>query len=81
MKIGQKVYIPELDIYGEVVEVSDKVRGLITKIKVAGKDGYEFKEVANLTVEAVIVLRDIVASDVFRAFGAWVSKLFRKNRT
>lgn len=79
--IGKKVYIPSLGLYGEVLEMSDKVKGLIAKVKVAGADGkYTTHEVADLGVDAVIVLRDIVVSQVFEVIVSWVKQLFRKRK-
>jgi hypothetical protein len=77
MKVGNTVFIPQLGVYGEIIEMSDKVKGLITKVKIAGVDGnYTIQEVGNLTVEAVILLRDIVLSDVVKVLSTWVRKVF-----
>lgn len=75
-KVGQKVYIPELDLYGEVVEIHNDVSNLITQVKVKGKDGYSFVEVTSLVVQAVQIVEKVGSSNVFKAVVNFFQNLF-----
>lgn len=81
-KVGQKVLVTAADgtqYLAEVIELHGKIKNLITKVKVVREDGkVEIQEVADLVVEAVIVLKDIVLSQVFKAAWQWVKNLFSK---
>ena len=73
-KLGDRVYIPDLGIYGEVSQLSDRWRGLIVQIKHVGADGkVTFHEVADLTVQAVKVITATVKSNVFKRLWRWIT--------
>lgn len=79
MPEGQKVYIPKLGVFGEVLEISNGVGGLITKIRIANADGtFSEKEVSELVVHAVVVVKDVVASDMFKVIANWVKSWFKR---
>lgn len=80
-KVGQKVLVTNPDgsqYVAEILEFHERVKGWITKVKVAGKNGYEIKEVADLIVDAVMILQDITLSDVGRAIGQFFKNIFKK---
>jgi rRNA processing protein Gar1 len=80
-KVGQKVYLPDLDCFGEVVEIHDRVKSWITKIKVTNADGStSFLEVSNLAVEALVIINDVVASEAFKTLWTWLKNLFKKKK-
>jgi hypothetical protein len=76
-KIGMQVFLPELEVYGEVYEISQEIKNLITKVKLIKADGkIEIHEVADLVVEAVTVLSKIAKSK----FVKWFKNLFKKKK-
>lgn len=81
-KIGMKVKAinPETgaEIIGEVVEISNQVRNLITKIKVESKDGVQLVEVSGWVVDAIKIITNVGKTNVFKAFWEWLSGLFKK---
>ena len=81
-KHGQKVLVTASDgtqYVGEIIEFHGRIKNWITKVKKVNDDGkVEVKEVADLVVEAVIVVKDIVLSDVFKAIGEWFKNIFKK---
>lgn len=80
-KVGQKVIVTNPDgsqYVAEILEFHEQIKGWITKVKVAGKNGYEVKEVADLIVDAVMILKDISLSDVGRAIGQFFKNIFKK---
>jgi hypothetical protein len=80
-KIGQKVYVPSLNLVGEVQAISDKVKNLITHIKIAREDGeFDIKEVQDLVVEAIVIVRDVIFSDIWKVIGAWVKGIFKRKK-
>lgn len=79
VKVGQKVYVPELDLFGEVTEISNDVKGWIQQIKVVNSDGkVTFHEVSGLAVEAILIVDKVVASEVFKVVWNWIKNLFKK---
>jgi hypothetical protein len=81
-KVGMKVKAINPDtgaeIIGEVVEISNQVRNLITKIKTESKDGTELVEVSGWVVDAVKIVTNVGKTNVFKAFWSWFSGLFKK---
>lgn len=74
---GMKVYIPAHDAIGEVVEISNDVKGLITKVKVSKDGGFDVIEVADLVIKGLSLLAKIKNTKL----GKWFIKLFkRKNK-
>lgn len=81
VKIGDRVYLPDLNVYGEVLEISNDVRGWIEKIKITNADGsVTIKEVSELTVEAVILVERIVTSELFKSVWKWIRNIFRRKK-
>ena len=79
-KIGDKVVLPDGQL-AEVLELSKDIKGLITRVKIMRENGsYYEKEVADLVVDAVIVLREVFVSDVFKTFSTWFKQLFKRKR-
>lgn len=79
MSQGQKVYVPELGVFGEILEISNGVGGVITKIRIANADGtFSEKEVSELVVHAVVVVKDVIASEVFKVIANWVKSWFKR---
>lgn len=79
IKIGQQVYVPSLGVYGEVVSMFTGIKNLIKEIKVKGGDGeYTIIEVSELVVKAVVILDELVQTNIFKRLWSWVSNLFRK---
>lgn len=80
--IGDKVLVTGpngLQYMAEVVELHGDIKGLITKVKRAKEDGsYTVEEVSGLVVDAVVVLRKVVLSDVAKAAWSWIRGLFKK---
>lgn len=78
-KIGDKVYMPSLKVFGEILEIADGVNGIITKVRIANADGtFTDIEVRQLVVDAVVVVRNIMASDIFKVIANWVKGWFKK---
>jgi hypothetical protein len=74
-KLGMKVFVPDLGTYGEVYEISEEIKNLITKVKLIKADGkVEIAEVADLVVEAVTVLSKIAKSKFIK----WLKGFFKK---
>lgn len=81
IQIGQRVYVPELDLYGEVVSLYQGIHNLIKEIKVMGADGkYTIIEVSDFVVKAVVILDELVQTNIFKRFWSWVTDLFRKKK-
>ena len=82
VKVGDKVLVTRADgsqYLAEVIEFSSDIRGWITKVKKVNADGStSIEEVAELTVEAVMILQDIVLSDIFKTVMQWLRNVFRK---
>lgn len=82
VKAGQKVLVTNADgtqYLAEIIGFHDRIKNWITKVRVAGEDGkYEVKEVADLVVDAIIVVKDIVLSDVGKAIAQFFKNLFKK---
>lgn len=68
VKIGDNVKVPDLDIIGEVIEISNEVPGLITRVRDSRGNVHE---VMNLVVVALGL-----ASRIIHFF----DKLFRKKK-
>lgn len=79
-RVGQKVYIPSQDLYGEVVELHGDISNLITKVKVKKKDGFDFIETTTLVVEAVQIVQKIATSNVFKMVLNFFKGLFGKKK-
>jgi hypothetical protein len=81
-KIGDKVLVTRADgtqYLAEVLEIHADIKDWILKVKKVDDDGItSVQEVSNLVVDAVIIVQNIILSDVFRAFSQWVKNLFRK---
>jgi hypothetical protein len=79
-KIGDKVVLPNGQI-AEILEFSKDIKGLITRVKIMRENGsYYEKEVADLVVDAVLVLREVFLSDVVKTFAHWFNQLFKRKR-
>lgn len=79
VKVGQKVFVPELGIFAEVAEISDDVKGWITKVKRVKDDGtVEFLEVTSLVVHAVQILEKVYESGIIKRAWIWFTNFFRK---
>jgi hypothetical protein len=78
-KVGQKVFLPDLNCFGEIVELHNRVKAWVAKVKITNADGStSIQEVADLTVQAVVILNDVVASDAFKTLFTWLKSLFKK---
>jgi cephalosporin-C deacetylase-like acetyl esterase len=81
VKLGQKVLVTNADgtqYLAEIAEFHEQIKGWITKVKIEGKDGYTFKEVSELVVDAVMIVKDITLSDVGKAIAQFFKNLFSK---
>lgn len=80
-QLGQKVLITNPDgtqYVAEVLSIHSKIKNWILQVKKVDEDGkVEIEEVADLVVEAVIIVKDIVFTDVFKALVLWIKKVFR----
>ena len=65
-KIGQKVYIPKYEQFGEVVEIWD---GRITKVAVQTPEGEK---------EIDTTLLEVIFAKVVQSVADWLIKLFNK---
>jgi len=81
-KVGDKVLVTRADgtqYLAEIIEIHADIKDWILKVKKVDDDGQTtVEEVAGLVVDAVIIVQNIVLSDVFRAISQWVKNLFRK---
>lgn len=82
VRMGQKVLVTNSDgsqYIAEVIQIHGNVKNWILKVRKVNDDGStSIEEVADLVVEAVIILRDIVLSEVFKAAWQWIKNLFKK---
>ena len=83
-KIGDKVLVTREDgtqYIAEIIEISKDISGWVTKVKKVNADGTtSIEEVAELTVEAVMILQEIVFSDIFKTIAQWFRNIFRKKQ-
>lgn len=71
-RLGDMVYLPDTGVVGEVVEISDEVQNLVTKIKLVGADGrVTYMEVADVTVLAIQIARKVVRKGWFKRLLRW----------
>lgn len=81
-KVGDKVVVTRADgtqYIGEVIEMHQRVKNWITKVKKVNDDGTTtIEEISELVADAVIILKDVILSDVFKTIGQWFRNLFRK---
>lgn len=80
--LGQKVVVTRADgtqYIAEVIQIHGSIKNWILKVRTVNDDGTTTtEEVADLVVEAVVILKDIALSEVFKAAWQWVKNLFKK---
>lgn len=80
-KVGQKVYIPDIDCFGEVIEIHNRVQSWVSKVKITNADGSTtIKEVGDLAIEAIVIVEDVIASEAFKTLWTWLKNLFKKKK-
>jgi len=80
--IGMQVYLPHLNnLQGEVIEIHNDIKNLITKVKVIHQDGrLEVLEVTDIVVTAVKIIEKIIKTNIFKIIGDWFKKIFSKKK-
>jgi hypothetical protein len=81
-KIGALVLVTRLDgsqFVGEIHELHERIKNWIIKVKRIDDDGIvTIEEVADLVIDAVIIVKDIALSDIWKTIGHWLKNTFRK---
>lgn len=81
-KVGDTVVVTKKDgtqYIGIIVEMHTRIKNWITKVKKVNDDGTTtVEEVSELVVDAIIIVKDIVISDLFKVIAQWFRNLFRK---
>lgn len=81
-KVGDKVLVTKQDgtqYIGEIVKMHERIKNWIVEVQKVDDDGkVTIEEVGNLVVDAVIIVRDVVVSDIWKVIGQWFRNIFRK---
>lgn len=83
-KVGDKVKISSGEfagMIGEVVEVSEDVKNLITKIKLIKEDNkIQYIETKEVILEAWDLVEKIAKSSIFKKVWNWIKNIFKKKK-
>jgi ribosomal protein L24 len=83
-KVGDKVKISSGEfagMIGEVVEVSEDVKNLITKIKLIKEDNkIQYIETKAVILEAWDLVEKIAKSNLFKKVWNWIKNIFKKKK-
>lgn len=77
-RLGQQVIVPDLGLVGEVVEIALNVENLVLKVKVATADGFKIVPVEDLLIEAIVIVKKVRFSEVFKLLWVAIKNIFKK---
>lgn len=75
-KIGDKVFLPELELWGEIVEFYDDNKGLITRVRAMVNGKPTYIDVTNLIVDLAEAVK--IAVPLLKKIGAALKSLCQK---
>jgi ribosomal protein L24 len=83
-EIGDKVKISSGEfagMVGEVVEISEDVKNLITKIKIINLDNkIQYIETKEVVLEVWDLVEKVIKSNLFKKVWSWIKNIFKKKK-